>query len=125
VPIGRDHGDAAIRKGEEWLHNHFPDDVDLDRLADELKLTQRTFLRRFKAATGETPLAYLQRLRIEAAKPMLEDDRMTIQEVSLAVGYEDVASFRQIFKRHTGMTPADYRSRFGPLAVAHAELGGH
>jgi len=48
-----------------------------------------------------------------------------VQKVAAAVGYEDVASFRQIFKRHTGMTPADYRSRFGPLAVAHAELGGH
>ena len=113
VPIGRDHGDAVIRKGEDWLHNHFPDDIDLDRVADHLKLTPRTFLRRFKAATGETPLAYLQRLRIEAAKPMLEDDRMTIQEVSLAVGYEDVAFFRDLFKRHVGLPPGAYRERYG------------
>src|SRR4029079_17527165 len=54
VPIGRDHGDAVIRKGEDWLHNHFPDTIDLDRLAEDLALAPRTFLRRFKAATGET-----------------------------------------------------------------------
>ena len=76
-----------IRRAEDWLHDHFPDDVELDRLAEDLALSSRTFLRRFKAATGDTPLAYLQRLRTEAAKRMLEDDRMTIQEVGLAVGY--------------------------------------
>ena len=71
------------------------------RAGGQTAMTPRTFLRRFKEATGETPLAYLQRLRIEASKPMLEEDRMTIQEVSLAVGYEDVAFFRDLFKRHT------------------------
>ena len=109
APFGRDHGDAAIRSGEDWLHNHFPDDIDLDQLAEDLALAPRTFLRRFKAATGETPLAYLQRLRTEAAKRMLEDDRMTIQEVGFAVGYEDVAFFRDLFKRHAGLPPGAYR----------------
>lgn len=113
LPIGREHGDAVVRSGEDWLHKHFPDDIDLDELASDLALTPRTFLRRFKTATGETPLAYLQRLRIEAAKPMLEEDRMTIQEVGLAVGYEDVAFFRYLFKRHTGLAPGAYRERFG------------
>lgn len=118
LPIGRDHADGAIRRAEDWLHNHFPDDVDLDRLAEDLALTPRTFLRRFKAATGETPLAYLQRLRTDAAKPMLEDDRMTIQEVSLAVGYEDVAFFRDLFKRHAGLPPGAYRERYGQSTAA-------
>jgi transcriptional regulator GlxA family with amidase domain len=113
LPFGRDHADAAIRRGEDWLHNHFPDDIDLDQLAEYLALSSRTFLRRFKAATGETPLAYLQRLRTEAAKRMLEEDRMTIQEVSLAVGYEDVAFFRDLFKRHAGLPPGAYRERYG------------
>jgi transcriptional regulator GlxA family with amidase domain len=112
--FGRDHADAVVRRAEDWLHNHFPDDIDLDRLAGELALTPRTFLRRFKAATGETPLAYLQRLRTEAAKRILEDDRMTVQEVSLAVGYEDVAFFRDLFKRHAGLAPGAYRERYGP-----------
>jgi transcriptional regulator GlxA family with amidase domain len=113
VPFGSDHADAVIRRAEDWLHNHFPDDIDLDALASDMALTPRTFLRRFKTATGETPLVYLQRLRTEAAKRMLEDDRMTIQEVGLAVGYEDVAFFRDLFKRHAGLTPGAYRERYG------------
>ena len=113
LPFGRDHGDAVVRNSEDWLHNHFPDEIDLDQLAKDMALAPRTFLRRFKAATGETPLAYLQRLRTNAAKQMLEEDRMTIQEVSLAVGYEDVAFFRDLFKRHTGLAPGAYRERFG------------
>ena len=91
----------------------FPDDVDLDQLAEDLAIAPRTFLRRFKAATGQTPLAYLQRLRTEAAKRMLEEDRMTIQEVGFAVGYEDVAFFRDLFKRHAGLSPGAYRERYG------------
>ena len=102
-----------IRRAEDWLHDHFPDDIDLDRLAADLALTPRTFLRRFKAATGETPLVYLQRLRTDAAKRMLEDDRLTIQEVGLAVGYEDVAFFRDLFKRHVGLRPAPIASATG------------
>ncbi len=113
LPFGGDHADAAIRRAEDWLHNHFPDDIDLDKLAEDLALTPRTFLRRFKAATGDTPLAYLQRLRTEAAKRMLEEDRMTIQEVGLAVGYEDVAFFRDLFKRHAGLPPGAYRECYG------------
>ena len=113
LPFGQDHGDAAIRSSEDWLHNHFPDDVDLDKLAEDLAIAPRTFLRRFKAATGQTPLAYLQRLRTEAAKRMLEEDRMTIQEVGFAVGYEDVAFFRDLFKRHAGLSPGAYRERYG------------
>ena len=113
LPFGQDHGDAAIRSSEDWLHNHFPDDIDLDRLAEDLAIAPRTFLRRFKAATGQTPLAYLQRLRTEAAKRMLEEDRMTIQEVGFAVGYEDVAFFRDLFKRHAGLSPGAYRERYG------------
>jgi AraC-like DNA-binding protein len=104
---------TVIRRAEDWLQSHYPDDIDLDRLAIDLALTPRTFLRRFKAATGKTPLSYLQRLRTEAAKRMLEDDRMTIQEVGLAVGYEDVAYFRSLFKRHVGLAPAAYRERYG------------
>jgi len=113
VAIGSDHADSVIRKAEDWLHNHFPDDVDLDQLANDLSLTPRTFLRRFKSATGETPLSYLQRIRTDAAKRMLEEDRLTIQEVGLAVGYEDVAFFRDLFKRHVGLTPAAFRERYG------------
>lgn len=122
VPSGGRHGDAVIRRAEDWLHKHFPEPVDMDRLAGELNLTPRTLLRRFKAATGETPLAYLQRLRVEASRPMLEEDRMTVQEVGLAVGYEDVAFFRRLFRRHTGLSPRTYRERYG--RPAHLAVAG-
>jgi transcriptional regulator GlxA family with amidase domain len=120
LPIGAPHGDATIHRAEAWLRNHFPEEVDIDELSQELAMTPRTFLRRFKQATGETPLGYLQRLRIEASKPMLEEDRMTVQEVSLAVGYDDVAFFRDLFKRHTHLSPSLYRERFGRATTAAA-----
>jgi transcriptional regulator GlxA family with amidase domain len=113
LPNGRDHGDAVIRRAEDWLHDRYADSIDLDGLARVLAVTRRTFLRRFKAATGETPLTYLQLVRVAAAKRMLEEDRMTVQEVSIAVGYEDVAFFRDLFKRHAGLSPSVYRERFG------------
>ena len=77
-------------------------------------MSPRNFARRFTAATGETPLAYLHRLRIDAARHLLETRPRSIAEVSRAVGYEDVASFGQLFRRHTGAPPRAYRSRFGP-----------
>lgn len=120
IPFGSAHSDDVVRRAEDWLHDHYPDDIDLDRLSGELSLTPRTFLRRFKAATGETPLAYLQRLRTAAAKRMLEEDRMTIQEVGLAVGYEDVAFFRDLFKRHVGLPPGAYRERYGKSPAVNA-----
>ena len=126
LPIGKDHSDMMVSRAEEWFHNHFPEDIDLDELSAELGVTPRTFQRRFKAATGETPITYLQRLRTEAAKRMLEQDRMTVQEVSLAVGYDDVVFFRDLFKRHAGISPSLYRQRFGrrpgsPVAGEHAQ----
>ncbi|MEE8504743.1 MAG: helix-turn-helix domain-containing protein, partial [Kiloniellales bacterium] len=81
-------------------------------------MSPRNFARRFKQATGETPLGYLHELRIAAAKGLLEDDYRTIQEVSSAVGYDDVAFFRNLFKRHTGASPNDYRRRFGRTVAA-------
>ena len=122
LPIGRNHTDPVIRRAEEWLHNRFPDEIDLDALARSMALTPRTFLRRFKAATAETPLAYLQRLRTEAAKCLLEEDRMTVQEVSLAVGYENVAFFRDLFKRNAGLSPSSYRKRFGRSVSSSADF---
>ncbi len=113
LPLGSNHGDAAIRRAETWLCDHFPSEVNLDQLAGELGMTPRTFLRRFKGATGETAVSYLQKLRVEAAKPMLEEDRMTVQEISLAVGYDDVGFFRKLFKRYAGLSPSAYRDRYG------------
>ena len=76
-------------------------------------MSPRNFARRFTAATGETPLAYLHRLRIDAARHLLETRPRSIADVSHAVGYEDLSFFRTLFKRHTGAPPRAYRSRFG------------
>ncbi len=75
-------------------------------------LAPRTFKRRFKEATGHTPIAYVQRIRVERAKRLLETSRMSVEEISWAVGYEDPASFRRLFKRLTGLAPGEYRHRF-------------
>jgi transcriptional regulator GlxA family with amidase domain len=85
-------------------------------------MSPRNLIRRFKAATGHLPGAYLQLLRVSAARELLEEGRAPVQSVSTAIGYEDVAFFRTLFKRHTGMTPAEYRSRFGPIRVDRGEV---
>ena len=76
-------------------------------------MSLRNFVRRFKEATGDSPLMYLQKLRIAAARRLLENNHRSVQEISDAVGYQDVAFFRQLFQRHTGVSPSGYREKFG------------
>jgi transcriptional regulator GlxA family with amidase domain len=123
TPLSGPHDDDRIRKVEAYIHSHFSEDVCTDGLASQAGLGIRTFVRHFKAATGRHPIAYLQAVRIEAAKAMLERDAGSVQTISSAVGYDDVAFFRGLFKRSTGMTPAEYRAHFGPMSMAgNAEL---
>ncbi|WP_022729939.1 GlxA family transcriptional regulator [Fodinicurvata sediminis] len=113
LPLTSRHDDGAIRKAEEWLHAHFHEDVKLEGLAAQLGMSPRNFERRFKAATGMKARNYLQALRVAAARRMLEQGARSVQQVGSAVGYDDAAHFRTLFKRHTGLTPAAYRARFG------------
>jgi transcriptional regulator GlxA family with amidase domain len=122
LPLSRPHADSNVTRVEEYLHSHFDRDVSIADLAKRASLSPRTFIRRFKAATGRLPGAYLRALRIASAKEMLEQGEASIQAVSSNAGYEDLAFFRRLFKRHTGMTPAEYRSRFGKMSFRHAEL---
>lgn len=124
VPLSRPHTDEKIRRAEEYLQSHLSSDVPIETLAGLAGLGQRTFIRRFKSATGRMPGAYLRSLRISAAKELLERTADPIQRVSSKIGYEDVAFFRSLFKRHTGMTPAEYRNTFGQMAFDHGELEG-
>jgi transcriptional regulator GlxA family with amidase domain len=117
LPVSQPHDDERIRAVEAFLQTNFRDDISTRSLADHAGLGARTFVRHFKTATGRLPAGYLQALRIEAAKVMLERDGRPIQSISSDVGYDDVAFFRSLFKRSTGMTPAEYRSHFAPLSV--------
>jgi transcriptional regulator GlxA family with amidase domain len=121
LPLSRPHGDDQVKKAEEYMQRHLEGDVTIAKLADRVGMSPRNFMRRFKAATGRLPNAYLQMLRISAAKEMLEEWRLPVQNICETIGYEDVAYFRDIFKRHTGMTPAQYRSSFAPLRVVRGE----
>jgi transcriptional regulator GlxA family with amidase domain len=108
----KDHGDADIRSAQEWLSNHFSVANPVEELVRRTKLAERTFKRRFVSATGLTPIAYVQRLRVEDAKRRLERTDAPVEEISWRVGYEDAAFFRRLFKRTTGLAPAAYRKRF-------------
>lgn len=122
APLSRPHGDKKIKQIEHLLQSRFDKDVSLEAVAAEHAMSPRNLVRRFKAATGHLPGAYLQLLRVAAARQLLERGRAPVQKVSAAVGYEDSTYFRGIFKRHTGMTPSEYRNRFGPLVVSSGEM---
>jgi len=113
VPLKTDHSDDAISAAQEWLHENFQRTFPLEAPAQRARMSLRNFVRRFKQATGDSPLVYLQKLRVAAAKRLLESDYRSVQEVSDAVGYQDVAFFRALFQRHTGVSPTAYRERFG------------
>lgn len=121
LPLSPPHNDDAVRGVEHVLQTKFRDAVSIESLAEDAGMSPRTFLRRFKAATGRLPGAYLQAVRIETAKAMLERDRTSIQSIAGAVGYDDVSFFRALFKRTTGMTPAEYRSHFAAMNVRQHE----
>jgi len=107
-----DHGDAEIQAAQLWLSRHFSVANPVEETIKRSRLAERTFKRRFVAATGLAPLAYVQRLRIEDAKRRLERTVVPIDEISWRVGYEDPAFFRRLFKRITGLAPGAYRKRF-------------
>jgi transcriptional regulator GlxA family with amidase domain len=107
-----DHGDAEIASAQAWLRAHFSVASPVEEMIARSRLAERTFKRRFSAATGIAPIAYVQRLRIEDAKRRLERTEASVDEISWRVGYEDPAFFRRLFKRTTGMAPGAYRKRF-------------
>ena len=107
-----DHGDAEIQTAQDWLATHFSVANPVEEMIKRSRLAERTFKRRFSNATGHTPIAYVQRLRIEDAKRLLERTDTAVDEISWRVGYEDAAFFRRLFKRTTGLAPGAYRKRF-------------
>jgi len=106
------HEDEKIKKAQEFIDGNYQEKITVDQLADLLALGRRSFERRFKSATKNTVIEYIQRVKIEAAKRSFESSRKNITEVMFDVGYTDNKSFRDVFKKITGLTPIEYRNKY-------------
>lgn len=113
----KDHQDKTVREAQEFIENNFQEKITVDQLIERFGVGRRTFERRFKTATSNTIIEYLQRVKMEAAKKQLEGGRKNVNEVMFDVGYTDSKSFREVFKKITGMSPADYRSKYTKVMV--------
>lgn len=122
LPLSRPHSDDRIRQSEEYLRQNFARGVSVDALASRVGMSPRNYIRRFKSATGRLPGDYVQALRMSCAREMLEHGDAPVQRVCAEVGYEDLAFFRALFRRHTGMTPMEYRNRFARMSFERGEL---
>ncbi|WP_323181590.1 GlxA family transcriptional regulator [Kaistia defluvii] len=107
-----DHGDRAVLQAQHWLHGLANGEASLERLASQEGLEQRTFLRRFRKATGLTTTGYQQQLKVNRARELLQFSALSADEVAWQVGYGDPGAFRKVFVRIVGLSPAEYRRRF-------------
>ena len=108
----RSHGDRLIEQVQAWLESRYSEEIRLADVAQSHGMSLRNFARRFSAATGEKPLAYLQRIRLEAARDLLVHSDKSIKHISLDVGYSDSSYFCRLFRTQVGQTPAAYRKQF-------------
>jgi transcriptional regulator GlxA family with amidase domain len=112
-------GDALIRDCLAWIADNYALANPVTAMAEQSGLTSRTFARRFLAATGHRPIDYVQALRVERARALIESSGGRLDDVGFSVGYEDPTFFRRLFKRTTGLSPAAYRRKFAPIAGTH------
>jgi transcriptional regulator GlxA family with amidase domain len=115
------HADAAVRACETWLREHFREQGAVARVVAHARMPERTLKRRFRSATGLALIDYLQNLRIEEAKRLLETSDRAVDEISYDIGYEDASFFRRLFNRRAGVAPAQYRRVFKPIHQAAVE----
>jgi transcriptional regulator GlxA family with amidase domain len=113
----KQHGDEMVKEAQTYMENNLHEKISVTHLSARFAVGRRHFDRRFIKATGNTPLEYLQRAKIELAKRALESTRKTVNEVMYEVGYSDVKAFREIFRKTTGMLPLAYRSKYNKDAV--------
>lgn len=113
----KNHEDTPILKAQDYIEQNYDKKITVDELASMLALSRRNLERRFKKATANTVVEYIQRVKIEAAKMNLESSRENVNEVMFKVGYSDVKAFRNTFKRLTGLSPVQYRSKYNKEAV--------
>jgi transcriptional regulator GlxA family with amidase domain len=106
------HNDDMVLQAQHYLEKNYEDKISIEELSQQFNVGRRSFDRRFIKATAITPLDYLQRVRVEAAKKAFETTRQTVSEVMYDVGYNDTKAFREVFSRVTGMSPNDYKTRY-------------
>lgn len=111
------HDDEEVKKVQEFIEQNVQDKITVDQLAELVAVGRRNFERRFKKATNNTVVEYIQRVRIEAAKRSFETSRKNITEVMFDVGYTDTKAFRDVFKKITGLTPIEYRNKYSKQTV--------
>lgn len=111
------HSDELIQKAQHYIEHNLQEKISVEHLSDMLSVGRRNFDRRFIKATGNTPVEYSQRVKIEFAKKLLESTRKTVNEVMYEVGYSDAKAFREIFRRITGLSPLDYRNKYNKDAA--------
>jgi len=115
LTLARQVNDAVIADCQSWIAQHYDQESPVAAMVKRSGLTDRTFKRRFTKATGLSPMEYVHTLRLEEAKQMLETSDLAVEAVALEVGYEDTSFFGRLFRRKVGLTPAQYRKRFGQL----------
>jgi len=106
------HGDEIVQKVQSYIEKNVHEKISVAHLSTKFAVGRRTFDRRFIKATGNTPVEYAQRVKVESAKKALENSRKTINEVMYEVGYSDVKAFREVFRRITGLSPLEYKGRY-------------
>ena len=108
----KQHGDEVVKKAQAYIESNLDEKISIEDLSSRFSVGRRNFDRRFIKATGNTPVEYAQRVRVESAKKTLETSRKTINEVMYEVGYSDVKAFREVFRKVTGMSPLEYRDKY-------------
>lgn len=106
------HQDELVLEAQRFIEGHFSEKLTIDELAGRFHISRRNFERRFRKASGNSPVEYIQRIKIEAAKQSLESKRESINEVMYSVGYNDSKAFRALFKKYTGLSPVEYKQRY-------------
>jgi transcriptional regulator GlxA family with amidase domain len=119
------HSDRLVERAQHWMEKHVHEGFRLSDLANHLTVSERTVIRRFKTAIGETPLGYLQAMRIDIAKRLLETSNLNVELIGERVGYGDLSTFRRLFKRETGVAPREYQQRFSSRKRPRTKLNDY
>ncbi len=114
----KDHGDEQIKQVQDFIESHYQDKMTVEGLCERFNLVRRTMERRFKKATTNTVVEYIQRVKVEGAKRALENGHKTVYEIMFDVGYTDTKAFRNVFRKYSGMSPADYRTKHVRVGTA-------